>query len=576
MSDEKELVDVGVELDKRTKSKNDTFYVDVGKDIDIDISVPETITGSSMSGSPIQKKQDSKSCPKGTSKPVEKLESPKEVLIGGNGKKLSGISSTNSSLSQIPIPKSLNNISSSSSIKTAKTIDLKDISNKPSPSQGTRDRSNSFASSKELPSPERKSTGFEKSEINEGSAKKSISLQKLEKPSLPLPLTPAVSPTKLYASEKGKEVSPLSSDPNYDKLKSPDDLFLVSCHEIQSKISPVLSIQGPDTQNPQDNRPPTPEYSLPSKLQNKPSSPLPKKQAYTSQSPSNKTSSELYLLSTKRDVVTNIPGSHWTPLRVLQEPKQTLQRKDPAASLPEKRLYQDEKPLNDSITSDGGHGQSSKIYEPNIASPVSQYQEQEEQSRTSLIAEILDEKEDKGEEADSDEHLLQETKTKKKSPLISKKQKETPYGGSFEGSGIRNEEGSSSDAWLMTLSAIYGKVLLIIGLVLPLTEVISDDIPTSFFEGFFLYLYYVSILFLAFVYVSSCRKSKCGTQLVKNIRRRRNRKEKEISAEEGVAIATDEASISTYTSATIDPQLIDSNGRYLNYGSLYLRIATVG
>ncbi|KAK2709665.1 hypothetical protein QYM36_013367, partial [Artemia franciscana] len=106
-------------------------------------------------------------------------------------------------------------------------------------------------------------------------------------------------------------------------------------------------------------------------------------------------------------------------------------------------LYQDEKPLNDSITSDGGHGQSSKIYEPNIASPVSQYQEQEEQSRTSLIAEILDEKEDKGEEADSDEHLLQETKTKKKSPLISKKQKETPYGGSFEGSGIRNEEGSS-------------------------------------------------------------------------------------------------------------------------------------
>ena len=57
------------------------------------------------------------------------------------------------------------------------------------------------------------------------------------------------------------------------------------------------------------------------------------------------------------------------------------------------------------------------------------------------------------------------------------------------------------DGIVSLLSAIYCKILVVIGLCFPMAEVISHRIPISWYEGFYLYLYTMSIVFLIFVYI---------------------------------------------------------------------------
>ncbi|XP_074101203.1 proton channel OtopLc-like [Cotesia typhae] len=47
-----------------------------------------------------------------------------------------------------------------------------------------------------------------------------------------------------------------------------------------------------------------------------------------------------------------------------------------------------------------------------------------------------------------------------------------------------------------TLSALYGKLLVVMGIAFPMSEVISSYIPPSFYEAFYLYLYFGSMIFL--------------------------------------------------------------------------------
>lgn len=57
------------------------------------------------------------------------------------------------------------------------------------------------------------------------------------------------------------------------------------------------------------------------------------------------------------------------------------------------------------------------------------------------------------------------------------------------------------DGLVKMLSAIYAKLLVVMGICFPLGEVISHQIPISYYEGFYLYLYFGSISFLFYVYV---------------------------------------------------------------------------
>lgn len=64
---------------------------------------------------------------------------------------------------------------------------------------------------------------------------------------------------------------------------------------------------------------------------------------------------------------------------------------------------------------------------------------------------------------------------------------------------------TGNDAISAALSATYCKLLVLLGVCLPITEVISDQIPTYVYQGFYVYLYAGSILFVIFVYISAFR-----------------------------------------------------------------------
>ena len=65
-----------------------------------------------------------------------------------------------------------------------------------------------------------------------------------------------------------------------------------------------------------------------------------------------------------------------------------------------------------------------------------------------------------------------------------------------------------SDALASTFSALYGKLLVVMGIAFPMAEVISTYIPPSFYEGFYLYIYFGSMIFLVYMYATLLRDGK--------------------------------------------------------------------
>ncbi|KAL9882082.1 otopetrin-like b isoform 1-T2 [Glossina fuscipes fuscipes] len=62
-----------------------------------------------------------------------------------------------------------------------------------------------------------------------------------------------------------------------------------------------------------------------------------------------------------------------------------------------------------------------------------------------------------------------------------------------------------NDAVSTALSATYCKLLVLLGVCLPITEIISDQIPIYVYQGFYVYLYSLSIAFVMFLYISAFR-----------------------------------------------------------------------
>lgn len=73
------------------------------------------------------------------------------------------------------------------------------------------------------------------------------------------------------------------------------------------------------------------------------------------------------------------------------------------------------------------------------------------------------------------------------------------------------------DALATTLSALYGKLLVVMGIAFPMAEVISTYIPPSFYEAFYLYLYFGSMIFLVYMYAMLFRDSKSKPKKQKDV-----------------------------------------------------------
>lgn len=65
-----------------------------------------------------------------------------------------------------------------------------------------------------------------------------------------------------------------------------------------------------------------------------------------------------------------------------------------------------------------------------------------------------------------------------------------------------------SDSLTIILSALYAKLLVVLGMAFPITEIISKDakVKAFFYQGFYLYLYIGSIAFVSYMYATLVRE----------------------------------------------------------------------
>ncbi|XP_019868975.2 proton channel OtopLc-like [Aethina tumida] len=134
-----------------------------------------------------------------------------------------------------------------------------------------------------------------------------------------------------------------------------------------------------------------------------------------------------------------------------------------------------------------------------------------------------------------------------------------------------------ADALATTLSALYGKLLVVMGTAFPMAEVISTYIPPSFYEAYYLYLYIGSMFFLLYMYLVLLRD------------KRKRKKEADATAksskskdETSSSISTDESDNTTGDSgSTVDSKKFRSRKvsfstqKHNHYGSFYLRMGAV-
>ncbi|KAB0798965.1 hypothetical protein PPYR_06845 [Photinus pyralis] len=138
-----------------------------------------------------------------------------------------------------------------------------------------------------------------------------------------------------------------------------------------------------------------------------------------------------------------------------------------------------------------------------------------------------------------------------------------------------------ADALATTLSALYGKLLVVMGTAFPMAEVISTYIPPSFYEVYYLYLYIGSMFFLLYMY----------TMLLKDKRQRKKeeeaqRKDSQSDKEESISNSGEESDRDSgeTTPETTSSQIYRSARRgsisssipkQYHYGSFYLRMGAV-
>lgn len=104
-----------------------------------------------------------------------------------------------------------------------------------------------------------------------------------------------------------------------------------------------------------------------------------------------------------------------------------------------------------------------------------------------------------------------------------------------------------SDSLSIALSALYAKIVFVMGIAFPVTDILSTRANTSknFYQGFYLYLYLTSVAFVIFVY---------STHL-------KNRQLFSI--------------IDTYEARSGDKNVMSSKKRVIRYGSFYLRVGAI-
>lgn len=102
-----------------------------------------------------------------------------------------------------------------------------------------------------------------------------------------------------------------------------------------------------------------------------------------------------------------------------------------------------------------------------------------------------------------------------------------------------------SDSLSIVLSALYAKFIFVLGIAFPITDIVSNRAPPSFYQGFYLFLYITSVAFVVFVYSTHLKNQKIFTIL------------------------------DSYEQNTGDVKTLSAKKRIIRYGSFYLRVGAI-
>lgn len=71
---------------------------------------------------------------------------------------------------------------------------------------------------------------------------------------------------------------------------------------------------------------------------------------------------------------------------------------------------------------------------------------------------------------------------------------------------LRKNRKLGDNALTSALSGFYAKFVVVLGIAFPVTDILAVKAPNSFYQGFYLYLYTGSIVFVAFMYFDHLRQ----------------------------------------------------------------------
>uniref|UniRef100_A0A182MN77 Otopetrin n=1 Tax=Anopheles culicifacies TaxID=139723 RepID=A0A182MN77_9DIPT len=143
------------------------------------------------------------------------------------------------------------------------------------------------------------------------------------------------------------------------------------------------------------------------------------------------------------------------------------------------------------------------------------------------------------------------------------------------------------EALATTLSALYGKLLVVMGIAFPMAEVISTYIPPSFYEGFYLYLYIGSMVFLLFMYTTLLwGKPKMPPvspvkteQTIASTKKVMHRTSTTCSTDSGEQSDSEDETISSSPKVSVQARRMSLSAgaasRLQHFGSFYLRMGAV-
>ena len=120
----------------------------------------------------------------------------------------------------------------------------------------------------------------------------------------------------------------------------------------------------------------------------------------------------------------------------------------------------------------------------------------------------------------------------------------------------------SRDALQSVVTALYCKLLIILGLAFPMAEVISESVPKGYYQLFYVYLFLGSLVFLLFTYVDLWRTKANWRALSDKLKRNNN---PNLSSSSGTS--RNEADFVDGISKLPRPRV--------HYGSFYLRFGAV-